>query len=84
MRLASIERTIDDGRYLPGPWQQFIADLREAARPRRVALADEVARVSRKLHLWHQRYTVGVRRGLFIETLAVGGRGQYPIDDPSI
>ena len=56
-RLAIIERGVDNGSYTPGLWQRLIDDLRQAPPARRATLADDVSRISRKLHLRHQRYS---------------------------
>jgi hypothetical protein len=69
-RLAAIEHAVDKGAYVPGPWQQLIADLRQVPLGVRAALADDVGRISRKLHLRRQRYSVSVTAGLCIEAFA--------------
>jgi hypothetical protein len=48
----------------------LIADLRQVPPAVRAALADDVGRTSRKLHLRHPRYTVSVTAGLCIESFA--------------
>ena len=69
-RLATIERTVDNGAYVSGPWQRVIDDLRQVPVGMRAALAEDVGRISRKLHLRHQRYRVSVTAGLCIESFA--------------
>jgi hypothetical protein len=69
-RLATIERAVDNAVYVPGPWQRLIADLRQVPPAIRSALADDVGRISSKLHLRHQRYTVSLTAGLCIESFA--------------
>jgi len=74
-RLATIERAVDNGTYTAGPWQRLIADLRKVPPAMRAAVADDIGRISRKLHLRHRRYTVSVTVGLCIEAsaAALGG-----------
>lgn len=74
-RLAAIERAVDNGTYTAGPWQRLIADLRKVPPAMRAAVADDIGRISRKLHLRHQRYSFSVTAGLCIEALgaALGG-----------
>ena len=50
VRLASLERDIDEGRYRPGLWQPLLRDVRRLPRPDRVALQGAISRVSDKLH----------------------------------
>src|SRR5262249_54502519 len=69
-RLATIERTVDNGAYVPGAWQRLIGDLRQAPAGKRAAVADDVGRISRKLHLRYRRYTVSVTAGLCLECFA--------------
>ena len=69
-RLATIERAVDSGAYVPGSWQRWIADLRRVPPTKRAALADDVSRVSRKFHLRQRRYTGTVVPGLCIESFA--------------
>ena len=69
-RLATIERTVDNGAYVPGAWQRLIDDLRQVPLGIRAAVADDVGRISRKLHLRHRRYTVSVTAGLCLECFA--------------
>ena len=69
-RLQAIEQALDTGAYAPGPWQRLVTDLRRAPRTVRVTLADDLGRISRKLHLRNGWYTVSVTAGLCIESLA--------------
>jgi hypothetical protein len=55
---------------VPGPWQRLIADLRQVPPAVRAALAGDVGRISRKLHLRRHQYTVSVTAGLCIESFA--------------
>ena len=50
-RIAAIERAVDDGSYRPGPWHALVRDIRNSMFFERAAVADDVSRVSRKLHL---------------------------------
>lgn len=69
-RLATIERTIDNGAYVPGAWQRLIDDLRHVPPGMHAAVADDVSRISRKLHLRQRRCTVSVTAGLCLECFA--------------
>lgn len=66
-RIVAIERDIDSGRYYPGPWEALLRDARGLPRPERAALADEISRVSRKLHTRSGRYTVPFMSALLAE-----------------
>jgi hypothetical protein len=49
-RIAAIEQEVDQGRYRPGPWEATMGLARRLPRADRAALADEISRVSAKLH----------------------------------
>lgn len=74
-RLAEIEGDLDGGRYKAGPWQVLIDDLRSCPSAQRIAVADRVSRVSRKLHQRQARKTIGVGSAIVLEIAAtiVGG-----------
>jgi hypothetical protein len=69
-RLVAIERDIDDGRYIPGPWQHLLQDARGLPRHERGPLAEEISRVSRKLHMRGGRYTIPLTTGMVAEIVA--------------
>jgi hypothetical protein len=69
-RIAVIERDIDGGRYRPGPWADLLGVLRNRPNNLRSALAADLSRVSRKLHLRRPRRTIPVRAGIWIEIAA--------------
>jgi hypothetical protein len=74
-RLAAIERTLDDGSYRPGPWRALVRDIRSAMFFERAALAEDVSRVSDKLHLRKRRRRVAMNTGILLEIVAtmIGG-----------
>jgi hypothetical protein len=74
-RLAAIERAVDDGSYRPGPWHALVRDVRNSMFFERAALADDISRVSRKLHLRRPRRRVAMNTGILLEIAAtiVGG-----------
>jgi hypothetical protein len=74
-RLAAIERAVEDGSYRPGPWRALTRDIRHAMFFERAAVAGDVSRVSRKLHLRKRRRLVSVNAGILLEIFAtsVGG-----------
>jgi len=69
-QLAAIEAALDRGDYKPGPWRKLTDELRSRRQGERFAVAAELTRVSRKLHLRHHRYTIGVVSGVLLEALA--------------
>jgi hypothetical protein len=69
-RLATIEAALDHGDYKPGPWRRIVDELRDSPQAERAALASDVSRVSRKLHLRERRRTVGVVGAILLEGLA--------------
>jgi hypothetical protein len=73
--LLQIEHNLNEGRYRPGPWERYIRELKRRPPAARAALAFEVSRVSRKLHLRTPRKTISVRAGIVIEiaAMALGG-----------
>ncbi len=75
-RLSAIEHTIDAGTYRPGPWAAWLRVARAAPAPVRRALADDVSRVSTKLHREHfpRRCPLGLALALEVAaTIAAGG-----------
>jgi hypothetical protein len=73
-RLDDIERRLDDGTYLPGPWAGFLRDAGRRDRAERKSLTEDVSRISDKLHRRKHPVTVSLRVGLLIELagMAVG------------
>ena len=74
-RLAAIELAVDEGRYRPGPWQALVRDIRNSMFFERAAVAEEVSRVSRKLHLRKRRRRAAMNAGILIETVATSAGG---------
>jgi hypothetical protein len=74
-RLAAIERAVADGTYRPGPWRELVRDIRNSMFFERAAVADDVSRVSRTLHLRKRRRTVSMNTGILLEIVAtmIGG-----------
>jgi hypothetical protein len=74
-RLAAIERAVDEGSYRPGPWHALVRDIRNSMFFERAAVADDVSRVSRKLHLRKRRRRVAMNTGILLEIVLtiVGG-----------
>ena len=70
-RLSQIEAALDDGAYRPGPWGRFARDLKRRPDVERRALAADVSRVSRKLHLRGARGTLPVAAGIALEGAGV-------------
>jgi hypothetical protein len=70
-RLVAIERAVDDGTYRRGPWQALVRDIRNSMFFERAALAADVSRVSRKLHLRRQRRRVSMQMGILLEIAIV-------------
>jgi hypothetical protein len=71
-RVLEIERAVDDGTYRPGPWQELVRDIRNSMFFERVAVADDVSRVSRKLHMRKRRRWFSMSSGLLLEIAATG------------
>jgi hypothetical protein len=69
-RLAAIERAVDAGHYRPGPWQALMHDIRNSMFFERAAIADDVSRVSRKLHMRRNRRRLSMQIGLLGEIAA--------------
>jgi hypothetical protein len=74
-RLTTIEAALDRGDYKPGPWRRLLDEIRDSPQTERAALADDLSRVSRKLHLRKPRRTTNVVGAILLEALAgiVGG-----------
>ncbi|HVA81530.1 MAG TPA: hypothetical protein VNF29_11450 [Candidatus Binataceae bacterium] len=69
--LAQIEHNLNEGRYRPGPWERYIRELKRHPAAARAALARDVSRVSRKLHLRAPRKTISVRAAVALELGAI-------------
>jgi hypothetical protein len=74
-RLLDLEREIDGGHYRTGTWESFTRDLRGSSQVKRVALATDVSRVSRKLHSRHGYKTISLDWAISLEiaAAALGG-----------
>jgi hypothetical protein len=70
-RLSEIETAVEEGRYRPGPWARLVAALKRHPATERRALAADVSRVSRKLHLRGGRRTIPVATGVALEAAGV-------------
>jgi len=68
--LSSIERDIDGGSYRPGPWQAIIRRVRSLADADRAQLADDVTRISDKLHRRGGHKIATFNTGLALEGVA--------------
>jgi hypothetical protein len=73
--IAEIERQIDEKRYHPGPWERLLKDARALPREERLALKEEISRVSSKLHRRDGRKTISLMTGIIAEcaTALAGG-----------
>jgi hypothetical protein len=69
-RIHAIERDVDAGGYRPGPWDAFIRAVMSQSDGTRAALADDISRVSRKLHLRSGRRTMPLAAAIAIELAA--------------
>jgi len=70
--IAEIERAIDGGEYRPGPWGRVLTRARAMSGADRRAIAEDISRVSRKLHLRRGRKTISAQTAVMIEIAAVG------------
>ena len=69
-RLHSLERDVDANCYRPGPWEAVIRAIKSQPDSTRAALAQDISRASRKLHLRTGRRTVAVAMAMVIELAA--------------
>ena len=69
-RILAIERSVDGGTYRPGPWHALVRDIRNSMFFERAAVADDVSRVSRKLHLRRGRRWLSMKTGILLEMVA--------------
>ena len=74
-RLLTIERDLDANSYRPGPWESFISAMLRRSAAERAALAQDVSRVSRKLHLRRRRRTMPIAAAIILELLAAVAGG---------
>ena len=73
-RIAAVEHDIDAGDYRPGAWQALLKEVRRLPRTERVALANDITRVSHKRHARANRQTIPFTAGLLAEVgLAITG-----------
>lgn len=68
--LQNIETDLDAGIYQPGPWVAFLRQAACHPLHERAALAEDVSRVSNKLHLRTGRRTLPLRTGILLELAA--------------
>jgi hypothetical protein len=83
-RLAAIERAVDEGSYRPGPWQALVRDIRNSMFFERAPLAEDVSRVSRKLHLRKRRRRVAMNTGILLEIVAMMAGGLVMISGVAV
>jgi hypothetical protein len=69
-KLELIEISLDQGSYKPGPWAAFLRDARRASPEERAALAEDISRVSNKLHRRNRRFTMPFPLALLLELAA--------------
>ncbi len=73
-QMEAIERDLDAGSYRAGPWSRLTRQVRALPIDARRAVAEDLSRVSRKLHLRGGRRTLSVRAAYIAEAvLAVAG-----------
>jgi hypothetical protein len=74
-QLVAIEADLDAGRYRVGAWDEFLRRVRRRSQPERRALAEDVSRVSRKLHTRNGLSRVSLPAGIALEVLATAAGG---------
>lgn len=73
-RIAAIEQQVDSNSYHAGPWARVVNEVRTLPIAERRLLAEDLSRVSRKLHQRSGRGTISVRTGYLAEVaLALAG-----------
>lgn len=72
MLLRQIERDLDAGTYQPGPWAEFVREANRCPQHERVALAEDITRVSNKLHRRNGRKTLSFPLAIGLEWLMAG------------
>jgi hypothetical protein len=73
-QLVAIEREVDSNRYRAGPWTRVVNEVRALPIAERRSVAENLSRISRKLHQRSGRSTVSVPTGYLAEVaLAVAG-----------
>jgi hypothetical protein len=70
--LRQIERDLDAGVYQPGPWAEFLREANRCPQHERVALAEDISRVSSKLHRRNGRKTLAFPLAIGLEWLMAG------------
>lgn len=73
--LRDIERRLDSGTYRPGQWAKFVRSAVQHPHSDRLAISDQVSRVSDKLHLRKGWRSISFSQGIAAETGAavIGG-----------
>jgi hypothetical protein len=69
-RLRAIENDLDRGTYQPGPWGALMRNIRQQPPDQRAALADDISRVSNKLHRRNRRFTMPFPLAFLLELAA--------------
>jgi hypothetical protein len=73
-QLVAIEREVDSNRYRAGPWTRVVNEVRALPIAERRSVAENLSRISRKLHQRSGRTTVSVPAGYLAELgLAIAG-----------
>ncbi|HEY2484382.1 MAG TPA: hypothetical protein VGI36_04500 [Candidatus Binataceae bacterium] len=73
-QLVAIEREVDSNRYRAGPWTRVVNEVRALPIAERRSVAENLSRISRKLHQRSGRSTVSVPAGYLAELgLAIAG-----------
>ncbi len=68
-QIAAIERDLEAGSYRPGPWSRLTKQVRAMPVDSRCLVAEDLSRISRKLHLRGERRTLSVRAGYIAEAI---------------
>ncbi len=66
-RIHQVEAHLDAGTYQPGPWGALLRDLASGSAQQRAALADDVTRVSNRLHQRHNYPAMPFAPALWLE-----------------
>jgi hypothetical protein len=69
-KLTEIEAALDRGVYRPGPWAAFLRHAERCPARQRAAIADDVSRVSDKLHQRQPRRTLSFATAIGVELAA--------------
>jgi hypothetical protein len=73
-QIVAIEREVDSTSYRAGPWARLVNEVRALPIAERRSVAENLSRISRKLHQRGGRGTISVRAGYLAEVgLAIAG-----------